>query len=205
MLQTPSRARVRSQDDGYSTPTSAHISRWARGNVDQRQQIIPLVLPHAKSSTLRESWSTKPRSFKEINATMDLVSNAQRAGTMSPRHRKKSGMGSDVTGFDIWQDGRENAENINHAGTIDQSNGGTKGDRSPYVLKSGWSSVSKPRMGRRSITFPGTEKGTVQEDHRMESPARKRVNSDRSDISATVSVLQMRCKENSLLRPGAVC
>jgi hypothetical protein len=124
---------------------------------------------------------------------------------MSPRNRKKSGMGSEAAGFDVWQDGREDAENINNADTFDRSNGGTKGDRSPYVLKSGWSSVSKPRMARRSITFPGTEKGIVQEDHRMESPARTRVNSDRSDISATVSVFPTRFDEILRLCLGAVC
>ena len=190
MLQTPNRARVRSQDDGYSTPTSAHISRWARGNVDHRQRIIPLVLPNARPSTLKETWSSRPRTFKEINSTMDVISNVQRSGTMSPRHRKKSGMASEVTGFDIWQDGREDTENINNAGSFDQSSIGAKGDRPPYVLKSGWSSVSKPRMGRRSITFPGTEKVVALEDQIMESPARKRVNSDRSDVSGTVSVTE---------------
>jgi hypothetical protein len=189
MLQTPTRARTHSssqQEDVYFTPTSAHISRFQFHHRHQRgdQRIIPLVLPsvnRARTISSKIVSGNVQRSEKETRQKLAIP---------------------EKTGFEIWQDtdddneqGHGNHENrsLLHPPAYDE------GERpaSASALQSRWNSPSlksKSRMGKRSITFPGTEKGETVVQRVMDSPVRRRFNSGRSDMSDDV--------RTDLIRPG---
>ena len=204
-LQTPTRGRLYSQEDTYFTPTSAHISRFQRRPSGQ-SGTIPFVLPSIKPG-MTSGDGEHTRSFRSqsqsrvdkenINSNSNnnvgnnprdeqsLLSSPKSANRSRTRSRPQLPV---LTGSNVWQDAPRPCP-------IPLSHTSAPTDGSPLKQSFkliGWTSSQKPRMGRRSITFPmsgnvsgdagdrevdvGFEEGSIG----IGSPVRRRFNSDRS-------------------------
>jgi hypothetical protein len=193
-LQTPTRNRARvgvhsnSQDDGYFTPTSAHISRFARGNNGQVQVGIPFVLPSVKVRTTLHSDEAGVKSANK-NINKQGASNLNRAEEGQEKENDENQPHPHVDPRAEYQQHSAPASPLRQFWTSTSTNT----QKPPSATK------STSRMGRRSITFPGTGVSLTENGYglgremymeREETVAvgspgrRKRINSDRSSSGA---------------------
>jgi hypothetical protein len=189
-LQTPTRNRARvgvhsnSQDDGYFTPTSAHISRFARGNNGQVQVGIPFVLPSVKVRTAVHPDEVGVRSADK-NINKQKVSNLNRGGKGQEKENDENQPHPHVDTREEYQQHSAPASPLRQFWTSTSTNT----QKPPSATK------STSRMGKRSITFPGTGVSLIENGYglgremymeREETVEggppgrRKRINSDRS-------------------------
>jgi hypothetical protein len=193
-LQTPTRNRARvgvhsnSQDDGYFTPTSAHISRFARGNNGQVQVGIPFVLPSVKVRTTLHSDEAGVKSANK-NINKQGASNLNRADEGQEKENDENQPHPHVDPRAEYQQHSAPASPLRQFWTSTSVNT----QKPPSAAK------STSRMGRRSITFPGTGISLIENGYglgremymeREETVAggspgrRKRINSDRSSSNS---------------------
>lgn len=217
-LQTPTRGRVHSQEDAYFTPTSAHISRFQlrpKGHGGSIPFVLPSVKPGMtsggsfrspsrvdKENTTSHNNNDTPNILQREKSTTTLASpQADRTRTRpQPKSNPRPNRPAHLPGFNIYPD----------LPLPLSPHGLRPSDGSP--LRQSFKSVTrspgqKPRMGRRSLTFPMSGRGEVEEGGGNEnenedtgrggqgatrvqvgSSVRRRVNSDRPGSVQTVSL-----------------